>query len=197
MQHPNIIKIIFLVSMLSTYGLVNIGFCQDNTPSPKPVSIDVESVDKNDQQKKEPDSDTWQKIKGKKPKNALLLGMWSHHLKGSGEYFGDGNSNEQNHLFGLQYEGLVAGTFIGSHDERAWFVGFAREVHSRKLNEDIRFDISYKLGPLFGYGDDLPNIGGVSAFGAGVLGFTWYKLGFDITIIPVGVVTIGFRIDIE
>jgi hypothetical protein len=27
-----------------------------------------------------------EKNKGKKTKNALLLGMWSHHMKGSGEY---------------------------------------------------------------------------------------------------------------
>jgi hypothetical protein len=98
----------------------------------------------------------------------------------------------------LQYqEGIVAGTFIGSHDERAWFVSLAREVYSRKLNENIRFNISYKLGPLFGYKDDLPNIGEVSVFDGGVLGFTWYKLGVDITLIPVGVIAIGFRIIIE
>lgn len=196
MPNFNIIKIIFLVSILSIYGLANDGFCRENIPSPNPVSTDIESVDDNGQLNKESDSDTWQKIKGKKAKDALLLGMWSHHLKGSGEYFGEGKSNEQNHLFGLRFKGLTAGTFLGSHDERAWFVGIAREVYSRKLTEDTRLDLGYTFGPLFGYGDDLPNIVGVSAFGAGTIGITWYGLGVDISIIPVGVLTIGFRIEI-
>lgn len=69
---------------------------------------------------------------------------------GSGKYFGAANSNEQNHLFSMQYQGIAAGIFIGSHDEHAWFVSLAREVYSRKLNENVRFNISYKLGKLLG-----------------------------------------------
>ena len=196
MQNPNIIKIIFLIFIFSICSIGNNGFCQENIPSPNPVSTDVESVDDNGQKNKESDSDTWQKIKGIKATDALLLGMWSHHLKGSGEYWGSGKSNEQNHLFGLRYKGLSAGTFLGSHDERAWFVGIAREVYSRKLTEDTRLDIGYTFGPLFGYGDHLPDIGGMSAFAAGTIGITWYGLGVDISIIPAGVLTIGFRIEI-
>jgi hypothetical protein len=33
-------------------------------------------------------------------------------LNGTGEYFGDGRNNDQNHLAGIQYYGLTAGTFI-------------------------------------------------------------------------------------
>ena len=191
-------KIIFLICTLAISGLINDAFCQENMPSPGSVSIDIEPADKNDKHNEESGSNRWQKILGKKSRNALLLGMWSLHLTGSGEYWNDkGGSNEQNHLFGLQYYGITAGTFINSHDDRAWFAGLTRDVYSRKISEETRFDIGYKLGPLFGYGDDLPSVGGMSLFAAGTFGISWYGLGIDIMIIPVGVITGGFRIDIE
>lgn len=190
-------KIIFLICTLSICGLINNAFCQENIPSPNSVSIDIASADKNDPQHEESDADRWQKIWGKKSRNALLLGMWSYHLSGSGEYLGDGGSNEQNNLLGIQYYGLAAGTFMNSHDDPSWFFGTAREVHSRQINEDTRLDIGYKLGPLYGYKDHLPNIGGISLFAAGTFGISWEKLGIDIMIIPVGVITGGFRIDLE
>jgi len=139
----------------------------------------------------------WRKTWGNKARDALLVGMWSVHLKGSGEYWGDGGSNEQNHLLGIQYYGLAAGTFINSHDDHAWFFGPAREVYSRQITEFTRIDIGYKLGPLYGYGDDLPNVGGISLFAAGILGFSWDRLGFDIMIIPVGVISGGFRFNFD
>ncbi len=167
-------------------------------PRPNSVSIASESAGRNDKQNAESDSNRWQKIWGKKSRDALLLGMWSFHLRGTGEYWNDkGGSNEQNHLFGIQYYGLTTGTFINSHDDRAWFIGLAREVYSRKISADTRLDIGYKFGPLFGYGDDLPSVGGMSLFAAGTFGISWHGLGIDLMIIPVGVIAGSFRIDIE
>jgi hypothetical protein len=197
MQNSNLTKIVFLFCMLSIFFLIKTAFCQEDIPSPNSVLIDIETVDKNKKQNDESDSDMWRTIWGTKARDALLLGMWSNHLSGSGEYMGDGGSNEQNHLLGIQYYGLTAGTYINSHDDRAWFFGPAREVYSRKMTENTRFDIGYKFGPLYGYGDDLPNLGGISLFGAGTLSFSWHRLGVDIMIIPVGVITGGFRIDID
>lgn len=190
--------IIFMICALSISGLINNAYCQENMVSPNSVSIGIESVDRNDKQNEESDSNMWQKIWGKKSRDALLLGMWSIHLRGTGEYWKeDGGSNEQNHLFGIQYYGLTAGTYINSHDDRAWFIGLAREVYSRELTDKARLDIGYKFGPLLGYGDDLPNIGGMSLFGAASFGISWYGLGIDIMLIPVGVITGGFRIDFD
>ncbi len=166
-------------------------------PSQDSVSINVETVDNDEKQNGKTDSDKWQTIWGNKARDAVLLGMWSFHLSGSGESLGDGGSNEQNNLLGIQYYGLTAGTFINSHDDRAWFFGPAREVYSRELSENTRLDIGYKLGPLYGYGDDLPKLGGISLFGAVTFGFSWHKLGVDIMIIPVGVITGGFRINFD
>ena len=78
---------------------------------------------------------------------ALLLGMWSIHVDGTGEYFGDGRNNDQNHLAGIQYYGLTAGTFINSKDDRAYHAGLAREVYSHNYSENTLFDIGYKFVP--------------------------------------------------
>ena len=197
MQNSNITKIIFLICTLSIFSLLNDVFCQENMPSQDSVSVHIENIDKNEKQNETADSNRWRQIWGNKARNALLLGMWSFHLSGSGESLGDGGSNEQNHLFGIQYYGLTAGTYINSHDDRAWFIGLAREVYSRELTDNARLDIGYKFGPLYGYGDDLPNIGGMSLFGAATFGISWYGLGIDIMLIPVGVITGGFRIDFD
>ena len=183
-----------MVCTLAIFCPIKPALCQENMVSPSSVSIGIESVDKNE----ESDSNRWGKIWGNKSRDALLLGMWSIHLRGTGEYWkNDGGSNEQNHLFGIQYYGLTAGTYINSHDDRAWFIGLAREVYSRELTDKTRLDIGYKFGPLYGYGDDLPNVGGMSLFGAATFGISWYGLGIDIMLIPVGVITGGFRIDFD
>lgn len=190
-------KFIFMVCMFAIFCLIKPAFCQENLTSPDSVSVTAETVDENGKQNRKTHTGRWQKIWGTKARDAILLGMWSFHLSGSGEYMGDGGSNEQNRLLGLQYYGLTAGTYINSHDDRAWFFGSAREVYSRQMTEFTRIDIGYRFGPLYGYGDDLPNIAGISLFGAGTFSFSWDRLGFDIMIIPVGVVTGGFRFNFD
>lgn len=143
------------------------------------------------------DKSFWQIAWGKKGRDALLLGMWSLHADGTGEYFGDGRNNDQNHLLGIQYYGLTAGTFINSKDDRAYYTGLAREVYSHNFSKNTRFDLSYKFGLLFGYGDDLMNVAGISVFGGVYLGISWKRAGLDIGLIPVGIITANFRIDID
>jgi hypothetical protein len=154
-------------------------------------------VAKKEKSKKKSDNSVWEKIKGKMARDALLLGMYSIHLDGTGEYFGDGRNNDQNHLLGIQYYGLTTGTFINSKDDRAWFAGMAREVYSHDYSKDIRFDIGYKFGLLWGYGDDLINVGGMSVFAGAYFGASWKRAGLDIGLIPAGILTANFRIDID
>ncbi len=184
-------KVVFILCIFSIFCLVKVSFCQDNTPSLPMASTSLEPIEKTE----ETDSTIWQTIWGEKANDALLLGMWCIHLRGTGEYFGSGDSNEQNELLGIQYYGLSAGTFINSHDDRSWFFGSSRKVYSRQLSENTSLDIGYAFGLLYGYGDSLPNVDKVSAYATGTMGFTWYRFGFDIGIIPIGVVTGSFRIN--
>jgi hypothetical protein len=123
--------------------------------------------------------------------------MRSIHLDGTGEYFGNGSNNDKGHLLGIRYYGLTAGTYINSKDDRSWILGPAREVYSRDFSDDGRFDIGYSFGLLYGYGDELTNLGGMSVFAVATFGITWHKMGFDVGVIPVGIFTANFRIDID
>jgi len=157
----NMVKTILLISVFLNCFVINIGFCQDRSPSPNSVSFNPEIGDKsetyeNPEKKTEPSF--WRKVWGKKARNAALLGMWSIHVDGTGEYFGNGSNNDQGELVGIQYWGLAAGTFMNSKDDRAWFFGPAREVYSYNFTDFSRFDIGYKFGLLYGYGDDLINV---------------------------------------
>jgi hypothetical protein len=184
-------KVTFIICTLSIFCLIKTSFCQENTAPAKVASTSIETVDKNEKT----DSDMWQTIWGQKAQDAILLEMVSCHLSGSGNIFGSGDSEEHNQLLGVQYYGLTAGTFINSHHDRSFLFGVAREVYTREIAENTRLDIGYNLGLLEGYGSHLPNLCGLSLYGAATLGLSWHRLGFDIGIIPIGVITGNFRIN--
>lgn len=190
-------KYIFLIVLFACTCLVNTAYCQDPPAQPTDHQNNHSVIQKEENAKEKTDKSLWEKIKGKKARDALLLGMWSLHLDGTGEYFGDGRNNDQNHLAGIQYYGLTAGTFINSFDDRAYYIGLAREVYSHNYNKNTRFDIGYKFGPLFGYGDDLINVAGISVFAGAFFGISWKRAGLDIGLIPAGIITANFRIDID
>ncbi len=142
-------------------------------------------------------SDLWNFIKGQPAVDSLQLGMWSLHVDGSGDIFGSGKNNEHNYLIGLQYKGFNTATFINSHDDRAYTIGLSREVFSHQLSPDLRFDAGYKIGLLYGYKDNLPNLNGLSGYVMPVFGFSWKRVGFDIGMVPIGVLTFNFRINLN
>jgi len=184
---------ILLICLFAGIWLVNTAYCQD----PPAQQTDHQNNHNVIQKEEKTDKSLWEKIKGEKARDALLLGMWSIHADGTGEYFGDGRNNDQGHLAGIQYYGLTAGTFINSFDDRAYYIGLAREVYSHNYSKNTRFDIGYKFGLLFGYGDDLINVAGISVFAGAYLGISWKRAGLDIGLIPAGIITANFRIDID
>ncbi len=184
---------ILLIYLFAGICFVDTAYCQD----PPVQQTDRRNDHKVIQKEENIEKTLWQKIKGKKGRDALLLGMWSIHADGTGEYFGDGRNNDQNHLAGIQYYGLTAGTFLNSKDDRAYYAGLAREVYSHNYSKNTRFDISYKFGLLWGYGDDLINVAGMSVFAGAYLGLSWKRAGLDIGLIPAGIITANFRIDID
>lgn len=189
-------KFILLIYLLAVICLVSKAYCQEAQPQ-RTDHQNNKDIQKKEQVQEKAEKSFWQWLWGKKARDALLLGMWSIHADGTGEYFGDGRNNDQNHLLGIQYYGLTAGTFINSFDDRAYFTGLAREVYSHNFSEDTRFDISFKYGLLFGYGDDLINVAGISVFAGAYLGMSWKRAGVDIGLIPAGIITANFRIDID
>ena len=189
-------KVILLILFPICFLVGNAAY-SENTSSHYSAQNNEDIATTNEIRKKTSGSSFWHKVWGKKARDAIHLGMWSIHLDGTGEYFGDGRNNDQGELLGIQYYGLTAGTFINSKDDRAWFFGPAREVYSHQFDHDLRFDAGYKFGLLYGYGDDLMNIGGMSVFAIATFGISWKRVGFDLGILPVGIITGNFRIDID
>ena len=190
-------KAIFLSCAISICLFVTPAFCGEINNPPNSDTIDRASAEHSYILDQIAESEYWPKIWGIKARDALLLGMRSVHLDGTGEYFGNGSNNDKGHLLGVRYHGLTAGTYINSKDDRTWLLGPAREVYSRGFSDDGRFDIGYSFGLLYGYGDELTNLGGMSVFAAATFGITWHKMGFDLGVIPVGIFTANFRIDID
>ncbi len=190
-------KIIVLVVVLATCFFITSAFGGEINPSPGADSTDTPSTEHTYILDEIASSDWWPRFWGTPARDSLLLGMWSVHLDGTGEYFGSGSNNDQGHLIGLRYWGWTAGTFVNSKDDRSWFLGPAREVYSRPFSYDGRFDIGYSFGFIYGYGDDLINVAGMSIFAIATFGVTWHKMGFDVGIVPVGILTANFRLDID
>ena len=190
-------KAIFLIAAISTCLFITNAFGGEINSSPNSDATDNATTKHTYILDEIANSEWWPKVWGKKARDAILLGMYSLHLDGTGDYLGNGSNNDQGHMLGMRYYGLTAGTFINSKDDRAWFLGPAREVYSRDFSDDGRFDIGYSFGLLYGYGDDLTNLGGMSVFAAATFGITWHKMGFDFGVIPVGIFTANFRIDID
>ena len=186
-----------LIVLFTCACIVNTSYCQDPPVQQTGHQNNHIVIQQEETAKEKTDKTLWEKIKGKKARDALLLGMWSIHVDGTGEYFGDGRNNDQNHLAGIQYYGLTAGTFINSFDDRAYYIGLAREVYSHNYSKNTRFDIGYKFGLLWGYGDDLINVAGMSVFAGAYFGISWKRAGLDIGLIPAGIITANFRIDID
>ena len=183
--------------LLIIHGLASDAICQADYPSPELDPNYNESDTQKDGHTGISGRNIWSAVWGKKARDAILLGMWSLHLDGTGEYFGDGRNNDQGYLIGIQYYGITAGTFINSFDDRAWFIGPAREVYAHNFRENKRIDIGYRFGLLYGYGDELINVGGMTVYAAGVFGFSWKRIGIDIALYPVGIISCNFRIDID
>ena len=139
---------------------------------------------------------TWEWMKGCRDGDALYLDMRSLHLDHTGE-FGDKSANENNQLLGIQIYGFDAGTFVNSHRERSYFLGLSRTVYTKGLGTDTNMDFGYKVGALYGYGKDLPNIGGFCPLVFPTVTFTYKRVGIEFGATPVGVLAASFRIDID
>lgn len=129
-------------------------------------------------------------MRGERPVDALFLGMWSHHLTKSFRY------RQSHNLVALQYRGLYLATFVNSHSEQTFVVGIARTLYSTKILRDkIRFDFGYKVGPMYGYRNRVPNIKGFSILPLLTGGITYKMVGVDVNAVPGNALTMNFRLE--
>ena len=82
---------------------------------------------------------------GQPAMDSVYLGMWSYH------FIDDNDEYQSTHnLIGLTYQGIFAGTFLNSRDNRAWGLGWQRDVYKSRWGA-LNAEIGYRLGILYGY----------------------------------------------
>ena len=70
----------------------------------------------------------------------------------------DENMNETNHGVFIAYDKWIAGTFNNSSYIQSWFIG--RSYKTDKWGKDLYARLNMHIGLLYGYGDDMPDVGG-------------------------------------
>ena len=84
-------------------------------------------------------------LPGEPAENRLYVGMWSKHvLSGNEDY------RTNNNLLGSTYKGYYLGTFMNSHNDRSWSLGWQRDFYKNRIRK-VKFHSGYRFGLLYGY----------------------------------------------
>lgn len=90
----------------------------------------------------------WLGLWGRSEPDRFYVGLWALHLRRTEDGF---SSHE---LVGVSWRGIVAGTFVNTHEGRSWVVALGRSVAQAKGREGgVR--LGYRLGLLAGYDEQL------------------------------------------
>lgn len=95
------------------------------------------------------------------------------------KHFSDGDYNESNQLIGVSYNNWFGCTFENSNYNRSWFLGYSFRTKKYAIAEsDFFLRGNLHTGALYGYDDDMPNIGGwtVAAAPTGEIGYKNFSI---------------------
>jgi hypothetical protein len=130
------------------------------------------------------------------PELTLLVGFWTRHVGPSDD------TNEKTGMIALLYNDYIASRFINSYNDETFLVG--KRFHTKKyaLLEFNSLSVQGNLytGIMYGYKDNLPNIGGVTIGALPTVGLVWGKTSVELGYVPTpsgGVFTSLFRFSFE
>ena len=129
-------------------------------------------------------------VKGQPARNGMLIGLWSKHVFSS-----DDDYRTTHNLIAWQHQGYFVGTFANSYSHQVVAVGLTRTVITEELNDDWLFEIGYKIGPMYGYRDEAPNIGGISILPVASFGLSFQDVGVDLNLVPGNALSINMRVN--
>jgi len=132
---------------------------------------------------------SWEFLKGEKARNAVAIGMWSRHFYAHSDY------RTTHNLVGIQYNGFFAGTFANSHSHQVFTAGIARAVYQKDLGSGFLFEAGYKLGPMYGYREGIPNFHRWSVLPLACFSFSFHNVGIDINLVPGNALSFNGRIN--
>lgn len=117
-------------------------------------------------------------IKGERAYNAVMGGMWSVHFSSRKNY------REVHNLGALQHKGIFVGSFANSHSRQVFSIAAARTVFKKEVGKHSIFDVGYKIGPMYGYKEGAPDIGGFTILPLICIGMSYRSVGIALNLFP-------------
>jgi hypothetical protein len=104
---------------------------------------------------------------------------------GCKHFDGDDDLNEKNHIIGASLDKWFGLTFVNSDYNRSWFVG--RTFRTNKwepLNENWFGRLNVRLGLLYGYEEDVPDVAGWTIAPIPTMEIGHKKISMEILVVP-------------
>ena len=102
---------------------------------------------------------------------SVLIGFWTRHVDKSDD------TNEKTGMIAVLYEDYMVSRFINSYHDETFFVG--KRLHTKKFDlgkfKDLGVQGNLYTGLMYGYSDNLPNIGGLSVGALPTVGLVWKR----------------------
>ena len=111
---------------------------------------------------------------------SVLIGFWTRHVDRSDD------TNEKTGMIAFLYKDYMVSRFINSYHDETFFVG--KRLHTKKFDLGIFKDLGVQgnlyTGLMYGYSDNLPNLGGLSVGALPTVGLVWKKTSAEIGYVP-------------
>ena len=111
---------------------------------------------------------------------SVLTGFWTRHVDRSDD------TNEKTGMIAVLYKDYMVSRFINSYHDETFFAG--KRFHTKKFNlgkfKDLGVQGNLYSGLMYGYSDNLPNIGGLSVGALPTVGLVWKKTSAELGYIP-------------
>lgn len=131
----------------------------------------------------------WSRMKGRKARNAVVLGMWSSHFSKRKDY------RTRHDLVGVQYKGFFCATFANSHNHQVVTAGVSRTIVEKALGRNWLLEAGYKLGPMYGYREGVPQYHRFTVLPLLALGLSFQAVGADLNLVPGNAFSFNMRIN--
>ena len=111
---------------------------------------------------------------------SVLTGFWTRHVDRSDD------TNEKTGMIAFSYKDYMVSRFTNSYHDETFFAG--KRLHTKKLGlgkfKDLGIQGNLYTGLMYGYSDNLPNIGGISPGVMPTIGLLWNKSSVELGYVP-------------
>ena len=116
------------------------------------------------------------------------------------KHFASEEANDFNRMLAFSYNDWCIAWFNNSYYDETLFVGYAfrTDKYAIKKSDKWFWRVGLYLGAVYGYGDNIPNIGGISPYGLPVGEIGYGRFSFELGVVPApgsaGLVTGLFKV---